>query len=660
MKKVLGLFLLVLPLLLLASCGKTYVVSFDSDGGSTVESQEIAGGSQATEPTDPTKEGAFFSYWYLDDETVPYDFSTEVTSEITLHASWEIDMEAAIKNMNSLEVQDALGNGTNLGNTMESWGRQEEYLGTDADPTAYETFWGQPVTTAEMIQGMKDSGFDSIRIPVAWTNTMNYEDGDYTIADSYLNRVGEIINYAIDAEMFVIINDHWDGGWWGMFGSNTESVRDDAMDLYTSMWSQIAEYYQDYSYRLIFESANEELGDRLNDRDVAEDSGYLQTDDQKYEATNMINQAFVDTIRESGGKNADRFLLIAGFNTDITLTVDERFEMPTDTADSKLLVSVHYYTPWNYCGSGGDQIWGSEIEYNAQNDFLEMMTVFTEEGYGVIIGEYGVLLKSDGTLKQRTLEFTTNFINNCNIYGYASFLWDTNAFFRKDTLDFIDADLLAFYQSMNNESLADTSYEDLVDAAEVEMAAAIELAKQRDEENGNVVVGGQSYAWIMFSDAAWSNSYSVGDTYNPADKGIGIVAVDQEVNGEGTFVVSLDFTGTEQGYANGVVFCAVGVSYGEINFEGYIIDVKEILINGEVYEFFPAKIPYTASDDGITTRANLYNQWVSALPEDARTLNPNLLQFATPEVLDALNLAEIYTLQVTFNYVNPNPDTPEE
>lgn len=114
--------------------------------------------------------------------------------------------------LTAIEVAKLMGNGTNLGNTMEAFGRTT--IGTDAAASDYETIWGQPVTTPEMIQGMKDAGFDSIRIPVAWTNTMNFEDGDYTINQAYLDRVEEIVNYALDADMYVIVNDHWDGGWW--------------------------------------------------------------------------------------------------------------------------------------------------------------------------------------------------------------------------------------------------------------------------------------------------------------------------------------------------------------------------------------------------------------------------------------------------------------
>ena len=142
------------------------------------------------------------------------------------------------------QVIKLMGNGINLGNTMEAYGHSTYVQG--GDPTNFENLWGQPTTTQEMIDGMKAAGFDSLRVPVAWTNGMNFESGDYTIDARLLNRVEEIVNYALNADMYVIINDHWDGGWWGMFGSEDQAVRDKAMEMYKSMWTQIGEHFADY------------------------------------------------------------------------------------------------------------------------------------------------------------------------------------------------------------------------------------------------------------------------------------------------------------------------------------------------------------------------------------------------------------------------------
>lgn len=175
----------------------------------------------------------------------------------------EDDIEKTLKEMTSLEVTELMGNGINLGNTMEAYGRAT--VGITGDVSQYETAWGQPVTTKEMIKGMKEAGFDTLRIPVAWTNTIDYKNGNYDINPAYLKRVAEITDYALEEDMFVIINEHWSGGWWGMFGSSDQNLRKVANDLYISMWTQIGNHFKDYSYRLIFESANEELGLRLND-----------------------------------------------------------------------------------------------------------------------------------------------------------------------------------------------------------------------------------------------------------------------------------------------------------------------------------------------------------------------------------------------------------
>ncbi len=286
-----------------------------------------------------------------------------------------------------------MGVGINLGNTMESCGNWI----SNSSVTNYEQAWGAPVTTQKMITGMKNAGFNSIRIPVAWSNMMA-EDGNYTISEAYFNRVETIMNYALNEKMYVIINIHFDGGWWARFGSTVESEREEAMKKYKSMWTQIANRYSEYSDYLIFESANEELGHRLNSTEDYAGSGYFESVDEVYEMMNLINQTFVDIVRESGGNNATRHLLIAGYDTDIDKTCDSRFVMPTDTLESRLMVSVHYYTPATYClvdkvdnTWGYASTWGTQEEIAAlQNDLKKMKVTFVNKGYPVIIGEYGV------------------------------------------------------------------------------------------------------------------------------------------------------------------------------------------------------------------------------------------------------------------------------
>ena len=361
------------------------------------------------------------------------------TSETSEKSLQEMD-----RSMTALELCRKMGNGINLGNTMEAYGHKS-YVKGKTDPTAFEKNWGQPVTTKEMIEGMKAAGFDSLRIPVAWTNAMDFEHDDYEIDEKYLNRVDEIIGWAIDSGMYVIINDHWDGGWWGMFGSASEATSKKAMDMYTSMWQQLCDRYGHYSEKLIFESANEELGDRLNDKDYAPDSGSLSKD-QCYEKLLEINQKFVDTVRASGKNNTDRFLLIAGYNTDIGHTCDKRYKMPTDTVKDRMLISVHYYTPWFYCGEDSLQSWGTPTEIAEMNKLMKDMTKFTDQGYGVIIGEYAA--KNNGHIPKPDCDkFTTNLLNNCDLYDFVPMLWDCNGLYNKLTRVIDDETMANIYKS---------------------------------------------------------------------------------------------------------------------------------------------------------------------------------------------------------------------
>jgi endoglucanase len=541
--------------------------------------------------------------------------------------------------LTALELTRLMGNGINLGNTMEAYGHLS--LGTSSDVSSYETLWGQPETTQEMISGMKAAGFDTLRIPVAWTNMMDYESGDYTINEAYLNRVEEIVNYARNENMYVIVNDHWDGGWWGMFGSADTATQEKAMEMYKSMWTQIAERFKNYSDYLIFESANEELGNRLNDTDIATDSGTLSEDDC-YAKLLEINQAFVDTVRSTGGNNEKRFLLIAGYNTDITYTVDDRYQMPTDTAENKLLLSVHYYDPSGYCLDGSLESWGTKPDYDDMNEAFAKLTKFTDAGYGVIIGEYGVLPDDKGWARDNDYEYTENLLNNCDLYNFVPVLWDTNGTYSKEDKKIRFSDLEELFKSRSYDTEKDLTDEEVAANAKAAMDTAYENA-----EEGFSLSDDSAVAWIMYTSSDWNVQYSVGDEYNPTNCTSGVVAQDVEITGEGTYTVSLDFTGTSGGYASSTQFSALGIANGETLFPGYVISIDEIKINGETYE--PVAKEYTTSDDGKCTRVNLYNEWVTSIPDDIRTADGDTGDVSA-SIIDNSTLGDVETVEVTFTY----------
>lgn len=333
----------------------------------------------------------------------------------------------------AIEVARAMGDGINLGNTMEATAGGNPWFDV-SNVTNWETAWGQPKTTRAIIDGMKNAGFESIRIPIAWSNMMA-KDGTYKIPQVFFDRIDEIIGYAYANNMYVIINIHYDDGWWDDFAKDEAGT----MKRYKAMWSQIAGHYKDYNDKLIFESANEELGDTLG-----------------YALVNRINQAFVDLVRASGGNNGVRYLLIAGYNTDIDKTCKADFQMPADSCAGHLLISVHYYTPWPYCGMWKDESWGrADYDWGTAADLAEMekyfkkMQKFTDAGYGVVIGEYSALPNySNGsyTRKDGSLEFLSAVRRLSAKYGYAAYLWDTGDWYNKSACAMRWADTASLYR----------------------------------------------------------------------------------------------------------------------------------------------------------------------------------------------------------------------
>ena len=576
--------------------------------------------------------------------TTPSGQETETTEPA-------VDPEYMNVGLTALELVHLMGNGTNLGNTMEAC---DTNIGSiySYDPSYYETCWSQPITTQEMIQGMKDAGFDTLRIPVAWmTNATNLAtEGDYTIAPEYLDRVEEIVNWALDAGMFVIINDHWDGGWYGMFGSETQATRDLAMEAYIGMWTQIAQRFEKYDYHLIFEGANEEIGARFDENSslYCDDSvtTYL-TDDERYALANEVNQTFVDTVRATGGNNAQRFLLVPGFGTNIANTCDDRFVMPTDTAENKLLISVHYYDPWSYCGDGQSTVkWGTQSDIQYMMDTLAQMTKFTDQGYGVVIGEYGVLYATE--VQENTDLYHQSFLSLCDLYNYTSCLWDCSAFFDRNTLTMVD-ELATYYKNHNVEAHSLMTIEEEGIMATRRLNAALKEAPESFREDAVSVTGDTALAWIMWTAGDYSTTYSAGDDYSADSMTAGIVDTVAIIEGEGTYTVALDFSGTAAGYSANVQFAAIGITNGELLYPGYCIELQEVRINGVIVDLTGRA--YTTADNQVTTRANLYNEWVTAIPDSARTIDGDLSGITqVPLDRNAAGMDKIQTIEITFYY----------
>lgn len=160
--------------------------------------------------------------------------------------------DRTMREMTTQELIEDMGLGINLGNTFESCGNWIN----KSSVTNYETAWGSPVITEQMIKGYKDCGFGVMRLPVAWSNMMDKKT--YTINPDYMARVKEVLNWALDSDLYVILNIHYDNGWFSGFADDKK--RDECFKKYETIWKQLCEEFGDYGDHLMFESLNEEGG----------------------------------------------------------------------------------------------------------------------------------------------------------------------------------------------------------------------------------------------------------------------------------------------------------------------------------------------------------------------------------------------------------------
>ncbi|MBP0983377.1 MAG: glycoside hydrolase family 5 protein [Oscillospiraceae bacterium] len=325
-----------------------------------------------------------------------------------------------MRDISTMDVVREMGYGINLGNTLESCG---DWI-NGSSPSSYEKAWGSPIITAEDIQGYADAGFGVLRIPVAWSNMMA-DDGTYTINPDYADRVQEVVDMALGTGMYVIVNIHYDNGWISKFPENV----DENMKRYTTMWKQIAELFRDRGDKLVFESQNEALGwESLWNRYSGTNDAEKQS---SYDLVNRVNQAFVDTVRATGGNNAKRHLLISGYNTDIDLTCDKLFKMPSDPA-GRLAVSVHYYNPSTLTILEKDADWGkAKTDWGSKSDIAELnrcmdllKATFIDNGIPVIVGEYGCFGKNK--TRETKESYMLDVSSAMYEIGACPILWDTS------------------------------------------------------------------------------------------------------------------------------------------------------------------------------------------------------------------------------------------
>ncbi len=279
--------------------------------------------------------------------------------------------------LTSVQLTKLMGIGWNVGNSLDAIGG--------------ETAWGNPLITQQLINSVKAAGFKTIRLPVAWSKFS--DESNFVIQTAWMDRVEQVVNYALNADMYVVMNIHWDNGW--MQPTNAQQAY--VNNRLKIMWTQIANRFKSYDNRLLFAGTNE----------VMVDGDYGTPTAEYYTVQNSFNQTFVTAVRATGGNNANRFLVVQGFNTNIDHTVNFA-KIPTDTTSNRLLMEVHYYDPYNFTLNTNSNItqWGKNAtnasavetwanEAWADSQFQKMKTNFVDKGVGVILGEYGVVSRTN-------------------------------------------------------------------------------------------------------------------------------------------------------------------------------------------------------------------------------------------------------------------------
>ncbi len=353
--------------------------------------------------------------------------------------------------LTAAELAHYMAPGWNLGNTMEAGNSANNF--TADGGTSTETSWQGTKTTQEIISMVKEQGFNSIRIPCAWVMGHLSDSDNMTIDSDWLARVKEVVDYAINANMYVVLNDHWDGGWMEYDGFTDGADVDTKKDQLSKLWTNIATAFKDYDERLLFAGLNEPgVGGASPDASgslLGLTSGFV---DRLYE----YEQVFIDAVRATGGNNANRVLVVQGPNTSISDT-NNYFDITklTDSADGRLMLEIHHYDPYQFTMMTEDASWGyvyyywegyspsrassSRIASNTLRDEIQtnmnaLKTNFVDKGYPVIVGEYGCDHKSYSSTTatqsnhdesvQYWYEFSTEFAYEA---GLIPFAWDTNS-----------------------------------------------------------------------------------------------------------------------------------------------------------------------------------------------------------------------------------------
>lgn len=331
------------------------------------------------------------SVLYSDEDAVSSETGF-ITSSASEPSPAEPD-DNIIGDLTAEELVSRMKIGWNLGNTLDATGS----WGLDS-----ETSWGNITTTKANIDTVRAAGFNVLRVPVSWGNHL---DAQYNIDPAWLDRVQEVVNYGYDNGMFVILNTHHEE--WYM--PRPENLDHDLAEL-EALWKQIAERFNEYGERLIFEGVNEP---RLRG-DGVEWTG----NDSAREIVNKYAETFVKTVRATGGNNADRILMVSPYAASSAEDNQRALRLPEDR--DKLIVSVHAYSPYSFAlDTHGTADYSSDIEIRYVFDTIKK--TFLDKNIPVVIGEFGAVNKNN---IEARLKWAREFIATAKQNGVPCLWWD--------------------------------------------------------------------------------------------------------------------------------------------------------------------------------------------------------------------------------------------
>lgn len=317
--------------------------------------------------------------------TILLIFTTVLNNQVTVSAGGnkETKVVAETTKTESQKYVEAMSPGWNLGNTLESYDTNK--LGADIR----ETSWGNPKAVQELFDNVKKHGFNSVRIPITFEGCINKDvDGNYIVDQTWLSRIKEVVDMALQSELYVMIEVHGDAWIWMLnWDGNKES---EEYIKYCAIWSQLAPVFKDYGDKLCFET--------LNEPNFTDTEGGLTAT----EKVDVINETAYNIIRQSGGNNVTRMIVLPSLHTNHEKDVP-LYDLIKKLNDPNIIATMHYYSEWVFSANLGitgfdEKLWDDEkydFEYTARTAinvaFDRMYNQFTANGIGVLIGEYGLL-----------------------------------------------------------------------------------------------------------------------------------------------------------------------------------------------------------------------------------------------------------------------------